>query len=599
MLNKAHIQNLEKCKKYMPSDKDRHNLRISIDKCIPLINFYSHAYEIEKPEDLKYIDYQYANSVLTDYMESKYIDSRLYELQAMKSILKDPSIIDREYKYVKDKPNNHIVYTADIKRSQKCVIINALDEISKLEAYAKSNNITANTNIDHVVIRHENPKYVKNFIQYAINMLKQNTIKDKLLLMLDSQVKMCEDFIKQNEKNSLKSIGKFFEGLGYFDKYLAIYNNQSIKYNFPELKFGLSKDTDSGEIGLKDTFSDEYLDNLSIEELCFLSCFWSNKFAKEWEAFNSAFCAIDSLNLWKDIVEGKTNINIKNDTLDACIRKSNYLNQLTTETFNMLQKDISLTEIKKGTAANLSLTKDYSDYYMQLHNFIGKDYTKFFSSSCLTNNEFIDNISFSSIFVNLKEFAYKKKDAILQPLVRKRLDDNYCKNWGLILNEIVSGQYVDSIDTDRPKVLLGFDIEGFNMPFCFHMLKDNVADLVKLSNSDCLIPEYQGNEDFIVFNKENNTYENIPANIIMPMPKSHKKIIMNHAKTDGENKNFWEHLYFLANGTFPKHLMQTVQKSKKQTISTRKPIVYTNLKTGKRYTKEKNQFVEVDDANVR
>lgn len=599
MLQKAHIQNFQKCKKYMPSDKERYNLKYNITKCIPLMQYFIKQYNIDNPDELRYVIRQYADSVFTDFMQSKYIDSRLYELQAMKSILKDPSIIDREYERVKDKPNTHLVYTADLNRSQKLVIVNALDEITKLEKYAKENDITANTNLDHVIIRHENPKAIKDFLKFSIKMLNQKSIKDKLLLMIDTQVRDCESFIRENEKASLHSVGMFLSSLGYLDRYLNLYENQSIKYGFDDLKYRMTTDASTGEIGLQDIFESDFLDTLPTEDLCFLDAFWCSKFAKEWTDFNSAFTAIDSMNLWQNIIDGKTDLYIKNESLDACIKKSNYLTQLTSETFNMLQNNIESSELKQGTRCDVPLSKDYSSYYMQLHNYIGEDYKKYFSAFSLTNNEFIENLSFSSIFVNLRECAYRKKTAILEPLIKSRLDDNYCKNWGLVRDEIVSGKLVDSIDTSRPRILVAFDIEGFDMPFCYHEKKESVTDLAKLSPSTYMIPEYQGNDDFIRYDEENDTYENITSNIIMPIPKSHKKIIMDNANSEGPAKNFWEHKYFLMNGKFPKHLTQTVQKSKKQTVTTRLPIIYTNLKTGKRYIKEKNQFIEVDDSNVR
>ena len=85
----------------------------------------------------------------------------------------------------------------------------------------------------------------------------------------------------------------------------------------------------------------------------------------------------------------------------------------------------------------------------------------------------------------------------------------------------------------------------------------------------------------------------------MPISKEQRKAIMENVKKDGPNKKLWEHHYFLMNGKLPKHFTETVQKNKKETITTRKPIYYTDLRTGKRFIKEKDQFIEVDDSNVR
>lgn len=159
------------------------------------------------------------------------------------------------------------------------------------------------------------------------------------------------------------------------------------------------------------------------------------------------------------------------------------------------------------------------------------------------------------------------------------------------------GNYLDSIAEDKKMVLVSFDAQGFNMPFRFHLLRDSLTDIIKLHNPNCLIPEYQGAEDFVV--NINNKNELIPCNIIMPIQKSHKKVIMDNINNGTSNPNLWEHLHFLVNGKFPKHLTETIKKTKKQTFTSRLPIYYTNLQTGKRYVKNNNQFIEVDDDYVR
>ena len=229
-----------------------------------------------------------------------------------------------------------------------------------------------------------------------------------------------------------------------------------------------------------------------------------------------------------------------------------------------------------------------------MNSVIGPEYTNFFAKSLAwCKNDLMSDVSLVSPFANLELMTYRKKQFIIQPLIKIILDDSHCKNWGIIRNEYKNnnGYFYDSINANRSMVLVAFDIEGFNMPFRFHVPKDALTDIVCLSTGDYLLPEYQGADDFIINN------EVIPTNIIMPIPKRNKNIIMENAKKD-DNKNFWEHLYFLANGTFPKHLTQPV-KSKNKVNNMRLPITYTNLITGKRYIKNNNKFIEVDDSYAR
>lgn len=239
---------------------------------------------------------------------------------------------------------------------------------------------------------------------------------------------------------------------------------------------------------------------------------------------------------------------------------------------------------------------DYTSYFRQLNSILGHEYNNYFSKELpWCKNSLISDVSLISPFSNLELMTYRKKQFIIEPIIKTILDDSHCKNWGIIRTEYKQrdGSLYDSIDANRSMVLVAFDIEGFNMPFRFHVSKDSLTDIVCLSTNDYLVPEYQGADDFTIGN------DVIPSNIIMPIPKRNKSIIMENAKKeDGNNKNFWEHLYFLTNGTFPKHLTQPIT-AKNQVRYTRLPITYTNLNTGKRYVKNNNQFIEVDDSYAR
>lgn len=599
MLQKAHIQKYYSCKKYNPSLKDIERLENIINnKCVPISHALVKIYNTKTPQNLITSVFLYIETVLKDFSRSGYIDSRLYELHAMKNIIKNPAIITREYPNIKDKPNTHTMYTADLNRTQRLVLVNALDEISKIENFAKDNQITATTNINHVIINSENPKIIREAIELAIEILKQKNIKDKILIMLQRLIINCEKFIRNNEITSLTSLFDFFNSLGLLSSYFSLYELNSSKFGLADLDYN-SSGNNNGEISLKETFSEDFLQALPIDDLCFLNAFWCNKFAKECNDLLLGFTAINSLDLWQDILNGKILFNIPNQKLVAILKKSSYLNQIASDAFNQHQDNITHSILKQGTNFSMPLDKDYTVYYKQLHNYINKDYTNYFASLYLPKNDFFDDFSFIAPIVFLKEQAYCKKENIIEPMVKSRLDNNQCKNWGLVRNEVIDGNYIDSLKSNNTKLLVAFDIEGFNMPFRFHMLRDDLLDLVKLNNSNYLIPEYQGNDDFVAYNNVENKFQAIPSNIIMPIPKRHKDIIKSHMNCEDPNKNLWEHLYFLADGTFPKHLTQTVQKNKKQTFTTRLPIIYSNLKTGQRYVKNKNKFIEVDDSNER
>lgn len=592
MIDRTHIQSFYACKKITPSEKDIKSLISDINyKFIPLINFLKNGHGITDTKNLKNSITNMIQYFFEDYSKSKYIDSRLYELQEINYILKNPSVIDTLYNRVKDQPNTHTVYNANSARSQKLVLVSALDEISQIEGFAKEHEITENTKLENIVFTGDNRKEKKHFIKMTIDILKSNSIKNKVLVFLEYQKEQCIEFIRKNQISSLNAIHTHLASCGLLEDDINAYTNNCKKFGLSELDVFSSENS---SFNSKQLFSEDTLSSLSVEDLCFYNAFWCNRYAKACSHFTSAFCTINSLDLWQEILEGKKHFNISNEALTASLQKSWLINKLINDTFSMYQNQLSNAEIKQGNTVEYSFTKDYTSYYTQLHNYINKDYCDYFSNYLPGNNDFMDDVVFLAPFANLEGFAYRKKDTTLEPLIKDMLNNNhYCKNWGIIRNEIIDGKCIDSIDENKSKVLLGFDIKGFNTRFCFHYKKNNLMDLIKLCNANCMIPEYQGYEDFIINN------EVIPSNIIMPVAKQQRIAIMQNVKKDGPYKKLWEHLYFLMNGKLPKHFTETVQKSKKETITTRLPICYTDLRTGKRFVKQNEEFIEVGDSNVR
>lgn len=580
-------------KKYLPSKKEIQALRNNIYSIMPFFQSFIKYYNIRDAVQFREMLQNFFQLIFEDFFKHNYIDSRLYEAQAIESILKDPSIISREYPNVKNMSNTHTIYTANLHRSQKLVLVNAIDDIANIEDFAQKNGITSASDIRDIHIDSENSKEIMNFIKLTIETLKKKNINEKILFILEEQQKANEDFVREHQIACLESLYAFFSTFNCLQSYINTYTSNSIKFGFSDLKYTLFSTIDkNGVIGLEQAFSKDFLKTLSVEDLCFFNAFWFNRFAKECNNLYMVFSTIDSLDLWQDILDGGKNFVLPDNVLIASCQKTHYIYGLLSESFNIHQASVTSSEAKQGIFFSHSLSKDYSSFYNKLHNLIGKDYSNYFSAYLDGKNNFLEDVIFSSIFINLIKCAYSHKDTIFEPLLKNMLDNPHSKNWGIIRNELIDGQYLDSIANNNNMILLSFDIEGFNMPFRFHISRDALIDITKLNNSECMIPEYQGAEDFVIGG------EVVPSNIIMPIPKSHRKIIMEHANADSPNKNLWEHFYFLMNGRFPPHLTQTVKMSKKQTKQTKQtrlPICYTSLKNGKRYYKQNNKFVEVDN----
>ena len=593
MLAKEDIQNFKNCTQYIPTNKEIINLRECIYSILPITKYLVKKNNIIDPEELKLCIRSFAQAVFDDFSSTGYIDSRLYEIQTIESILRNPSIITKIYPSIKNSPNNHIIYNSNSLRSQRLVLINAFDELSTLEKFANNYGITAHTNPSNVVIHSNNAPELKKLVKLAINVSKQSSMQKKVSTILQEELKESILFVKEQLINSLMSIRNFLYGTGILGNYISSYEATSKKFGFSDLEYEFTTNSyNKDSLGLLESLSKDFLQTQSLDELCYLHAFWCNRFAKECNSFQFAYSSIDSIDLWQDIINGDTRFHLPDKVLVSALQKNLFMSKLLTKTFNIHQQNISSQEVKGEDTTDV-LTKDYSNYYYQLSNYIGKDYTSFFSNNLNGRNNLLADISFANCFSNLKMYAYQKKETTIEPLIKNMLDKPSLKNWGIIRNEILCGDNIDTFDLNKNNILVAFDVPGFNMPFRFHVSRDALKDLSIQSASNGLVPEYQGSEDF-VFNNEV-----IPSNIMMPIPKRHKKIITEKINSNNSNPHLWAHFGSLINGKLPSHLMQIITNNKNQVVSSRLPVCYTNMKTGQRYFKIDNNFIELEDGNVR
>ena len=557
MLDKTIVQRFNSAKNFIPPAYSISNLREGLNFYIPIIQAFIKKYEITDTAELKDTLEIFVDEIFDTCSKYSYVDSSIYELQAINSILRDIGFITQNYPLLKDKPNTHTVYTSNLERSKKLALINAIDEVSIIEATAEKIGFTPGMNPKDIDIEGVSPEDAKLFLSLASKILSKKTINDKIIEMLKNQKKGCEDRIKESQISFLEALHRYFRGFGLLESYLAKYQNEcissgtsSLKYDFSTLQF------DKDSVGLDDAFCEDYLKSLDAEELCFLSAFWCNRFAKEATRMDKAFSAINSLDLWQDIIDGKTQFSPSESSLVSALQKYTFLSDLLGESFLLHQKYVFTKEVEQGSNFSDSLSRDYTSFYRQVNKQIGEAYASHFSKELHSDNNFLMDSIFSAPFTNLRTFAYYKKDTTLVPIVKGLLANPHLKNWGIIRNEFLdNGVFVDSV-AQGPKVLLGFDVEGFNRPFRFHMKKDDLMDILKCQGNGYTFPEYQGSQDFIVNNRL------LKSSIIMPIPKRHRPIIREGTK-NGPNKDLWEHLYFLTN------------------------------------TKKQNKYVEVGEDNVR
>lgn len=583
MIEEDYIRKFEQAKRYKPSYEDIKSLKRYLNKFTSLLRYFVDTHHVDDPVALKNITLGLIDMIFEACSHNELVDSRLYELYAIEAILKNKKIIAQELPKIQEDDTIQKIYTADNSRSQRLVVANAYHELLKTEEVARSFNITSDMNFDALLKFYPAKGEERTSILLLKKLFAEKDTNKKIALIIENQKNRCEQYITKNLIESLTSMYDFFHAFEFNEAYIHSYNSSRKKYGFEELEYTIED--------LKNSFTPEYLETLSIRELCFLNAFWSNRFAKESSVIKNGFCAIESLDLYQDVIDGKTEFDIPEETLVAALQKTHFITKLLKKTFVKHQKNVHYHELN-NPSISISKERDYTPYYTYVAENIQDEYDAFFNEKGITNNNFLRDTAYASTFVNLEMLAYRKKDTSIEPLIKNMLDINHFKNWGLVRNELINGQYVDVIKTNNPLVLVVFDVQGFNMPIGFHMSRKTLTNLSRLSNASCLIPEYQFHEDFIFMNPRTKKLDNIPTNIILPIPKEHKKIIIDKARSDIENKGLWEHFYHLVNGKIPEHFTVPIKKGK-QTIYVREPRCYTDLSTGKQYIEDGKNLREV------
>ena len=336
------------CTRYIPSDKEISQLIDYIVGTFPLLKALIQKYNITNPNVLADTTTNFAGILLDEISKTGYIDSKIYELQAIDSILKNHKIISQKYDDVKDKPNIPFCYNANLSRSQSLVLINAIDGVKVLEDFINKYNITKKSQLSDFNIPSQDGQSIKDVIKAGIQFSQKKSMIDKIVFMLQQEKDGIEKFIKEQHISSLLTLYDFFSVFGYLSANLDEYNVTSRRFGFSDLKYELSTNSYTADtIGLNELFSEQFLQTQSIEELSFLTAFWNNRFSKKMSAFQSAITTIDSLNLWQDILDGKEMLNIDNNELISSIQKSRYLHTLITDCFSISQDKRIKKEFKE------------------------------------------------------------------------------------------------------------------------------------------------------------------------------------------------------------------------------------------------------------
>lgn len=552
----------------------------------------------------RYILKQFHNAS-AEYSKIAYMRSAYYSYEAEKQLVGDKEKIKEIYEEIKHRKNldEEHKFTDDMQRNLTFVVEEALcalrnfekeneDALKRMAEFMEEYEKASEK--DKIKIRNKYNKSKKDIEIVKIMLIKdyptkiQSYIKD---IVIDSS----EDFIKEKQYQVLNLLYEEFSKYGFLEKYLLKYNRSMQPIFGGELNYEMSTGKyKPDEVGLKEVFSKEFIENMDVEKVMQLSTFWQNRYAKEVDSLNSGFFAISTLNLWGDILKSDKKISIDSETIKGISIKIKCMQKIVSKLLtNLSEKHHETKEEKEKGYMGIDPSKEIRLMEEQE----GKNYKECFDQITKdSDNNLTEDIEYYKTLYNFMENTYKARNSMFMTQIEMLLSNKYSKNWGIVRDEYLGyGEYRNTDNNDY--ALIYVDCENFNMPLRLHVKKEKLIDFLKISNNDPLIPEYIGNKDFIV----SGTL--IKNNIFMPMLKKHKKFISKEYKgqADTGKDRLLGHLRYLkdkGNGRFPKHLMEPV-KTKDGMKYQMPKTKYFNLETGEEYYLENREYVPINSDGGR
>lgn len=423
----------------------------------------------------------------------------------------------------------------------------------------------------------------------------------QLRTFLQEEVELLYKELKSNYVESVVRVSESMDRVGLLEKYCDMYYKAMVRLGLSGLSYNYEGD-EKGNMSVKTFFKRENIEKMDIYKLSMLNTFLINRYTKALEDMNKTFFIVNELGLWSQIRsavperDGKISIDIDERELEALYRKMNFLDAALEEVMAYCKENTNPDDTQNVTMENGSIRSfikfDINDKIDELEAILGDEYRAFFGGYLPeSSNSFGVDFDEYRLLRNAIVNTYRIKDYnMLATLFNLYQVKGLSKNWGVMPeNRSIA---------DSDKILLGFDIEGFNMPIRLHIDKKLVIEFLQSNQGTNRMPMYEGSSDFMMLDR------NIGTHILMPLGMKQKKSLKSyfdyHSKIAGSPvRNFLEHLVFLKdNSKYPEHLKidTVVKKGSKVVLQKGRPLrKFVDLSTGEIFREEKDgSFTKLD-----
>lgn len=522
-------------------------------------------------ENIRDVIYEEFIADTYDYLKIAGTERIQLQENALKILSSNPTLLKQVYDDVKDIDLEKVDFDKESDKfeqgGRKCAEFQMEMLLVELREKVKMSKVIENT-LDEKSVEDCFEFEKKLMKENPINIEKKSDIKKDSTIHIENEFDLIKDIVlyghkeieKQlidREKNGLKIAGKFLEKYGFLEEEIQQQNEDYKRLDFKNMCYKYETEGITEDIGLKNIFTDEYIDTLSLEQLTVLNAFWQNRVTKCVSEIKKGIFIVDSLNLW-DNIEDENNINqISDEILLGTVLKMKLLDNVAEKA----RKDID--EYKESENYRYArydyeknITGDFKGNYKFTFDNILPD----------SNNDFLKDIDCCQLIRNNIKIIYETKEAMIRALLLQINHNSKITNWGYIPE--------DKIDDDN-FVLIGIDYPGFNLPLKLHMRKKNIMQFFDETKSDAIIPIYEGEKDMMYKGRR------LTTKIYMPLTEQRESEIIAKNKTI----NVVDLKY-----NYIRHLGNLVSKKSKK-ISKMYTHEYIDLNTMQRGIKLNGNFI--------
>ena len=518
-------------------------------------------------ENIRNIIYQEFIADTYDYLKVAGTEKIQLQENALKILSSNPVLLEQVYNDVKDIDLEEIDFDKESAKLEqgvrKCSEFQMELILSELREKIKMSRAIKNT------LAKDDFEFEKKLMnKKSINVENKLDIKEDKKIDIENELDLIKDIVPYGhneiekklikcEKNSLKIAGKFLEKYGFLEEEIQQQNEDYKRLDLKNMCYKYETEKIDEDIGLKNIFTDEYIDTLSLEQLTVLNAFWQNRVSKCASEIKKGIFIMDSLNLW-DNIEDKNNIDqISDEVLFGIVLKVKLLDNIAEKARkNITEYDESENYRYARYDYKKNITSDFKGNY------------KFEFDNILPDmeNDFLKDIDCCQSIRNNIKIIYETKEAMIRALLLQINHNSKITNWGYIPE--------DKIDDDN-FVLIGIDYPGFNLPLKLHMRKKNIMQFFDETKSDAIIPIYEGEKDMMYKGRR------LTTKIYMPLTEQRESEIIAKNKTI----NVVDLKY-----NYIRHLGNLVSKKSKK-ISKMYTHEYIDLNTMQRGIKLNGKFI--------